>query len=86
MMKYYMIKVIKLPYDRRWLFDTNINYAGRRYVRIGTYFGGIALVFSGGNAHYLREKTKDEQKMMEDYEHPKRKDGKLDMRYTRNHN
>ena len=79
-----MIKITGHPHDRRWYFKTGINFAGRRFIIYNTYFGGLAFIFSSGNAHHLREQTKDEQQMIKNYEHPRRKDGKLDMRYERN--
>ena len=82
-----MIKVITKPFDRRWYLKVGKNYADRRFVIINTYFGGIAFVFSGGNAHYLREQSKEEQQTIKDFEHrpiPYKKDGTPDMRYKWN--
>lgn len=83
-MKYYMIKVIGRPFDRRWYFKVGTNYCGRRFINFNTFFGGVAFIFSSGNGHYLKEQTREEQKMIENYEHPRTKNGKLDMRFNRN--
>ena len=86
-MTYYMVRVIKHPHDRRWYLKVGENYAGRRFVNFNTCFGGFGLVFSGGNAHYLREQSKEEQQTIKDFEHrpiPYKKDGTPDMRYKWN--
>lgn len=83
-MKYFLIKAIGKPYDKRWYFKIGRNYAGRWFVNFNTHFGGLAFVFSSGNAHYLIEQTKEDQRRIENYKYPKREDGKLDMRYSKN--
>lgn len=82
-MKYYMVKVVTND-SFKWGISSAINPLGRRFIRIDTPYKSIGFIFSSGNAHYLREQSKQEQKMTDDYEHPKRKDGKRDMRYWKN--
>lgn len=86
-MTYYMVKVIKT--SGYWYFNCGENYAGRKFIRFQTPWWGIAFVFSSGNAHYLREETKQEQEKMKEFEKfsrecPKKKNGDPDMRYKVN--
>ena len=82
-MRYYMVKVIKTG-GWKWGIAWAKNHDDNRFLRIDTPYFSRSLIFSSGNAHYLTEQTKRDKQMIENYEHPKRKDGKLDMRYNKN--